>query len=67
MAEQRTNDSGGYAFAILAIFLSASGWSILLRARTVGNLMSTNALTTVWTVSGDQVSRGVFSEMWSRV
>lgn len=37
---------GSCIFAILAMFLSASGWSILLRAMTVGNFSSVKAFTT---------------------
>ena len=43
------------------MFLSASGWSILFRAKTVGNFSSVKALTMVDMVSGDQCSRGSLS------
>jgi hypothetical protein len=41
------------------MFLSASAWSILLRAMTVGNFSSVKAVTSFSTVSGGHVSSGV--------
>ena len=49
------------------MFLSASGWSILFKAKTVGNFSSVKALTTELMVSGDQCSRGSLSFKWSSV
>lgn len=46
--------------------MSASGWSILFSAMTVGNFSSTNALTTFSIVSLDQCSRGSFNPSRSR-
>jgi hypothetical protein len=54
MAEQRTILLGSCCLAIFAMFLSASGWSILLSARTVGNFSSVKALTTRSMVSSAQ-------------
>jgi len=52
--------------AMVYLTLSASGWSILFKAYTVGNFSSTNALTTFSIVSSDHCSRGSFSPNLSR-
>ena len=67
MAEQRTRDWGSCVLAILAMFLSASGWSILLRAMTVGNFSVVKASTTEAMVESDQVSRGSLRARRERV
>lgn len=46
--------------------LSASAWSILLRAITVGNFSSVNAFTTRSIVASDQFSRGSLMASLSR-
>lgn len=46
--------------------LSASAWSILFRAMTVGNFSSVNAFTTLSIVASDQCSRGSLMASLSR-
>jgi hypothetical protein len=66
MALHSTMLWGSCIFAILAMFLSASGWSILLSAMTVGNFSSVKAWTTRSIVSLDQSCSGSFRFMRSR-
>ena len=62
MALQRTRDSALEVLAIWAMFLEASGWSILFSAMTVGNFSLMKASTMLEMVVGLQFSRGSLGE-----